>query len=224
MEYPGEMLETLFKILAAIIFGGLVGLEREHHSKAAGLRTHIILCVGATLITIVSIRMSRDLGTDRLADPTRIAANIVTGIGFLGGGAILRMGGTVRGLTTAACIWTVTGVGMAVGAGYYFAAALVVLTVLLTLHFLARFEDIFINRKEFRQVTLTARASADLLGSIEKVLADNHIRIKSIEVEKKLNEPNVDVRAMVTVPDRVNLNKLSEEIFQIPDTIHFEVE
>lgn len=224
MEYSWEMLETVFKVLAAIIFGGLVGLEREHQSKAAGLRTHIILCVGATLITIVSIRMSRDLGTDRLADPTRIAANIVTGIGFLGGGAILRMGATVKGLTTAACIWTVTGVGMAVGAGYYFPAALVILAVLLTLHFLARFEDMFLIRKEYRQVTLTARASADLLGSIEKVLANRHISIKSIDVEKELNEPNVEIKALVTIPDRIDLKKLSEEVFLIPGTIHFEVE
>jgi putative Mg2+ transporter-C (MgtC) family protein len=217
-------LEILVKVLAATIFGGLVGLEREHHSKAAGLRTHIILCVGATLITIVSIQMARDLGSDRIADPTRITANIVTGIGFLGGGAILRMGATVKGLTTAACIWTVTGVGMAVGAGYYFVASLVILVVLLTLHFLARFEDVFLARKEFRGMTLTAQSGPDILGNVEKVLSDNRVTIRSIEVSKELNEPNVEIRALVTMPDRVNLNKLSSEVLQIPGTINFEVE
>ena len=217
-------LEILLKILAATIFGGLVGLEREHHSKAAGLRTHIILCVGATLITIVSIAMARDLGTDRIADPTRITANIVTGIGFLGGGAILRMGATVKGLTTAACIWTVTGVGMAVGAGYYFVASLVILVVLLTLHFLSRFEDVFLARKEFRGMTLTAQSGPDILGNIEHVLSENNVTIKSIEVSKELNEPNVEIRALVSMPDRVNLNKLSAEILQIPGTLNFEVE
>ena len=217
-------LEILLKIVAAVIFGGLVGLEREHHSKAAGLRTHIILCVGATLITIVSIQMSRDLGNERLTDPTRIAANIVTGIGFLGGGAILRMGATVKGLTTAACIWTVTGVGMALGAGYYFPAALVILTVLLTLHFLARFEDVFLMRKELRAMTLTAQSSPDILGSIEKVLSENDVTIKSIEVSKELNEPNVEVRALASVPDRINFNRLSNEVLEIPGAIHFELE
>lgn len=217
-------LEILLKIVAATVFGGLVGLEREHHSKAAGLRTHIILCVGATLITIVSIQMARDLGNERLTDPTRIAANIVTGIGFLGGGAILRMGATVKGLTTAACIWTVTGVGMAVGAGYYFPAALVILTVLLTLHFLARFEDVFLARKELRAMTLTAHSSPDILGNIEKVLSENGITIKSIEVNKELNEPNVEIRALVSVPDRINLNQFSSEVLKIPGAIHFEVE
>jgi putative Mg2+ transporter-C (MgtC) family protein len=217
-------LETILKILTAIIFGGLIGLEREHQSKAAGLRTHIILCVGATLITIVSIKMAQDLGNERLTDPTRIAANIVTGIGFLGGGAILRMGATVKGLTTAACIWTVTGVGMAVGAGYYFPAGLVILTVLLTLHFLARFEDVFLTRKEFRGMTLTAQSGPDILGNIEQVLSENRVTIRSIEVSKELNEPNVEIRALVTMPDRINLNKLSAEILQIPGTLNFEVE
>jgi putative Mg2+ transporter-C (MgtC) family protein len=168
--------------------------------------------------------MSRDLGNDRLTDPTRIAAQIVSGIGFLGGGAILRLGATVRGLTTAACIWTVTGVGMAIGAGYYFPAAMVVLTMLFTLLVLARFEDTFLKKRMYREMTLTARSSPDLLGNVEKVLSNNRIFIKKIEVEREIAEPNVEVRAIVTAPDRVNLNKLSDEIFQIPGTLRFEME
>ncbi len=216
--------DITLKLLLAFALGGLVGLERERHNQPAGLRTHIILCVGATLITIVSIQMSRDLGNDRLTDPTRIAAQIVSGIGFLGGGAILRLGATVRGLTTAACIWTVTGVGMAIGAGYYFPASLVVITMLLTLHYLGRFENLFLNKRQFRTMTLTARSSPDLLGSVEKVLAANHISIKNIEVERELTDPNVELRALVSVPEHVSLHKLSDEVFQIPGTLRFEIE
>jgi putative Mg2+ transporter-C (MgtC) family protein len=216
--------DITLKLLLAFALGGLVGLERERHNQPAGLRTHIILCVGATLITIVSIQMSRDLGNDRLTDPTRIAAQIVSGIGFLGGGAILRLGATVRGLTTAACIWTVTGVGMAVGAGYYFPAAMVVLTMLFTLLVLARFEDTFLKKRMYREMTLTARSSPDLLGNVEKVLSNNRIFIKNIEVEREIAEPNVELRAIVTAPERVNLNKLSDEIFQIQGTLRFEME
>ena len=216
--------DITLKFALAFVLGGLVGLERERHNQPAGLRTHIILCVGATLITIVSIQMSRDLGNDRLTDPTRIAAQIVSGIGFLGGGAILRLGATVRGLTTAACIWTVTGVGMAVGAGYYFPAAMVVLTMLSTLLVLARFEDTFLKKRMYREMTLTARSSPDLLGNVEKVLSNNRIFIKKIEVEREIAEPNVELRAIVTAPERVNLNKLSDEIFQIPGTLRFEME
>lgn len=216
--------EILLKIAVSIVFGGMIGLEREHHNQPAGLKTHIILCVGATLITIVSIELARDWAGPLQADPTRIAANIVTGIGFLGGGAILRMGASVRGLTTAACLWAVAGVGMAVGGGYYFAALVTILTILLTLHFLARVENVFLHRKEFKEMTLIAKSSPDILGSVEKVLTANQVSIKNIEVERDITEPNVELRAFVTVPGTVNLNKLSDEIFQIPGTVRFELE
>ena len=216
--------EILLKIVLSIVLGGLVGLEREHHNQPAGLKTHIILCVGATLITIVSIAMARDLGSTQMTDPTRIAAQIVTGIGFLGGGAILRLGATVRGLTTAACIWTVTGVGMAVGAGYYFPAVLTIIVVLLTLHFLGRYEHVFIKRKTFKQMTLSARQSPELLGSVEKVLSKHLISIKNIEVDREMSDPNVELKALLIVPESVNLNRLSDEIFQISGTTHFELE
>ncbi len=216
--------EILLKIVVAIIFGGLVGLEREHHNQPAGLKTHIVLCVGATLITIVSLDLGREMAASRASDPTRIAANIVTGIGFLGGGAILRMGATVRGLTTAACIWTVTGVGLAVGAGYYFPAAVTILVVLLTLHFLGQLEDVFFHRKEFKVMTLTARSSPDLLGNVERVLSENLISIRNIEISRELAEPNVELRALVTVPEETSLNKISDEMFQIPGTVRFEIE
>jgi len=218
--------DVLLKLVLAVVLGGLVGFERESHNRPAGLRTHIILCVGATLLTIVSISMSRDLGNERLTDPTRIAAQIVSGIGFLGGGAILRLGATVKGLTTAAAIWTVTGVGMAVGAGYFFAAIVVVLIMLFTLRVLARarFQDIFIKKRMYREMTLIARSSPDLLGSVEKVFAANHVFLKNIEVEREISDPNVEVRAIVSAPERVNLNKLSDEIFQIPGTLRFEIE
>lgn len=216
--------DVLFKVIASIVFGGLIGLERERHNQPAGLKTHIILCVGATLITIVSIQMAQDIGEPHRSDPTRIAANIVTGIGFLGGGAILRIGATIRGLTTAACLWAVTGVGMAIGAGYHFAAALTILVILLTLHFMGRLENVFLDRKTFKEMTLTARSSPDLLGSVEKVLSSNLISIKTIELEREISEANVEIRALLIIPERVNLNKLSDEIFQIPGTIRFEVE
>lgn len=217
-------IDIMIKLALSVVLGGLVGLERERHSQPAGLKTHIILCIGATLLTIVSISMSRDLGSERLTDPTRIAAQIVSGIGFLGGGAILRLGATVRGLTTAACIWTVTGVGMAIGAGYYFAGTLVVLLMLFTLHVLGHVENVFITRKKFREMTLTARSSPDLLGNVEKVLAANNISIRSIEVEREISDPNVELKALVTAPGRINLNKLTDEIFQISGTLRFEME
>jgi putative Mg2+ transporter-C (MgtC) family protein len=222
--FVGTYLEIVLKILFSILLAGMIGLERERHSQPAGLKTHIILCVGATLITIVSIDMAYDATGRVVSDPTRIAANIVTGIGFLGGGAILRLGATVRGLTTAASLWAVAGVGMAVGAGYYFAASLTILTILLTLHFLGRFEHVYLQRKSFKAMTLYARSSPDLLGSVEKVLSESSITIRNIEIERDITEPNLEVRALLIVPGQVNLNKVSEGMFQIPGVIRFELD
>lgn len=109
------MEHELLKVLLAIFVGGAIGIEREFRDKAAGFRTLIFICLGSTLFTLFSL----ELGADEGADPTRIASNIVVGVGFLGAGVILRKGGHVLGLTTAATIWLVAALGVGIGAGRY---------------------------------------------------------------------------------------------------------
>lgn len=126
---------VLLRLGIAAGLGGAVGFERELRERQAGLRTHLVVCVGAALFTLVSAYGFRDVlaqGTV-VADPTRIAAQIVSGIGFLGAGAIIRQGLSVRGLTTAATLWLVAAIGMASGAGYYDGAVIATLGALLTL-------------------------------------------------------------------------------------------
>jgi len=123
--------EVLLRLAAAAAMGGAVGLERELREREAGLRTHLLVCVGSALFTLVSAYAFTDWGVR--VDPTRIAAQIVTGIGFLGAGAIIRQGLSVRGLTTAATLWLVAAIGMAAGAGYWEGALVVTLGAILTL-------------------------------------------------------------------------------------------
>jgi putative Mg2+ transporter-C (MgtC) family protein len=129
--------EALLRVVIAAALGGAVGLERELRDREAGFRTHMLVSVGSALFTIVSAYAFRDFLVDGSAvvraDPTRIAAQIVTGIGFLGAGAIIRQGLSVRGLTTAATLWVVAAIGMAVGAGYYSGAVITTFVVLLSL-------------------------------------------------------------------------------------------
>src|SRR5262252_11255075 len=113
-------LQMAGRLCLAGLLGGLVGLEREVHSQPAGLRTHMIVALGSCLIMLVSIQMGA-MNPGR-GDPARIAAQVVAGVGFLGAGAIMRSGLSVRGLTTAACLWTVAAIGLAVGCGYWLAA------------------------------------------------------------------------------------------------------
>jgi len=119
----------LLRLTVAAALGGAIGLERELRERQAGLRTHLVVCVGSALFTLVSAYAF----TSPRVDPTRIAAQIVSGIGFLGAGAFIRQGLSVRGLTTAATLWLVAAIGMASGAGYYDAAIIATLGALLTL-------------------------------------------------------------------------------------------
>jgi putative Mg2+ transporter-C (MgtC) family protein len=109
-------LDMMLRLLLAVVFGGAIGYIREIKRKAAGLRTHILVCLGSSIFTIVSIMMAQ---SSTAVDPSRIAAGVVTGIGFIGAGAIFQSGGNVMGLTTAASIWVAAAIGVAAGAGLY---------------------------------------------------------------------------------------------------------
>ena len=130
--------ESLLRLALAAVLGGLIGVERELREREAGLRTHLLVAVGSALFTIVGaygFHAFLESGANVVrADPTRIAAQIVTGIGFLGAGAIIRQGLSVRGLTTAATLWVVAAVGLAAGAGYYSAAVITTALVLIALY------------------------------------------------------------------------------------------
>ena len=136
--------EDLIKLVLAITAGGLIGIEREFRDKAAGFRTLIFICAGAALFTILSVKLAGD------KDHTRIMANIVSGVGFLGAGVILREGGRVVGLTTAAAIWLTAAVGMGVGGGQYALTGIAVVLVLVVLWFFPRLEQWIDNIREER--------------------------------------------------------------------------
>ncbi|KMT22622.1 MgtC/SapB family protein [Clostridium cylindrosporum] len=116
--------ESLLKLLLALILGGLIGGEREHKSRPAGLRTHMLVCIGATLIEITSINYYHEFRGGFNVDPMRLGAQVISGIGFLGAGTIIKEGASIRGLTTAASIWVVGCLGLTIGAGLYIEAIL----------------------------------------------------------------------------------------------------
>lgn len=141
--------EIITRIALAVLLGGIIGVEREAHRRAAGLRTHILVCIGSTLITITSIYIAeRYNGAFQNCDPSRIASGIVTGIGFLGAGTIIRERASVVGLTTAASIWSVAGVGIALGIGFYKAAIFASLAIFVTLVLLGKFTRKYMGKKD----------------------------------------------------------------------------
>lgn len=138
--------QIIIRLILAFLLGGLIGFEREFHGRAAGLRTHILVCLGSTLIMLTSMHLFHLYRGIATVDPARIAAGVITGIGFLGAGTIIRFGASVRGLTTAASLWAVAGIGLAIGSGFYLGAYLTAAMVLFTLFFLTRLERALVKK------------------------------------------------------------------------------
>lgn len=135
--------DVIIRLILAVVLGGLIGLEREIQRREAGLRTHILVCLGSALIMLTSMYIFdiyKNVGT---LDPSRIAAGVVTGIGFIGAGAIIRHKEAVKGLTTAASIWVVSAIGLTVGCGFLYAALVTTLLTLIVLFILRRMEKLF---------------------------------------------------------------------------------
>ncbi len=205
-------LEVLIRLLLAILAGGLIGYQREIADRPAGLRTHTLVALGAALMTIISIYPF--IGMER-ADPSRIAATIVVGIGFIGAGAIIRQGSTVKGLTTAASLWTVAGIGLALGAGSYFAGILVTILVLIILIGLKQFEVRLIGLHEF--LTLHVRCVNDpvLISRISSVLTDLGIKLTKIEIEQDDLRDEMVVKSILDIPSSMQQNEIIEDVLRV---------
>ncbi|MBD3245757.1 MAG: hypothetical protein GF333_01970 [Candidatus Omnitrophica bacterium] len=137
------VVSTAIRLIVAFLCGSLLGFERERKSREAGLRTHILVCVGSALFMLISLHVYEAYPEADSLDPSRIAAGVVTGIGFLGAGTIIRSQEGIRGLTTAASVWMSSAIGLAVGSGYYIAAIIATVIAYLCLSSLKRVEKRF---------------------------------------------------------------------------------
>lgn len=169
----------------SIILGGLIGFERESSNHAAGFRTNILVCLGACLLMLLSIYGFADFVDEPnvRVDPARLAAAVITGIGFLGAGTILFTGKSITGLTTAASLWVVAAIGLAVGAGFYFASALVTIMALLTLWGFNKIEKRYMNAKKDRVIKVEADDLSACLGGINAILDHRKVTIRKMMME-----------------------------------------
>lgn len=179
--------ELIGRLVLAALLGGAIGLEREAHGRPAGFRTHILVCVGSALIIIVSAYGFLDARqrVDGIHyDAARVAAQVVSGIGFLGAGTILREGTAVRGLTTAASLWTVAGIGLAVGIGQYVGALGATAIVMIALMFLGRVERRWMQGGD-RSLVVILDDRPGQLAAISTVLGRHQFNIRSVEFEEQ---------------------------------------
>lgn len=163
--------QDLVKIGLALLVGGLIGSERELRDKAAGLRTMMLVCVGSAIFTLFSFRFAAD------GDVTRIAAAVVTGIGFLGAGVIMREGGQIKGLTTASTVWMVSALGMGIGGGEFGFVIVVTLIILFVLWAFPRLEAIMGRVSETRTYEVLSERDVDFFHDLEKMWKEHRLRI-----------------------------------------------
>ena len=187
-----SQLMLILKLVLAFVSGTLIGIEREKHGRPAGLRTHILVCTGACLMMVVSEgvffkfgHLSAE-GVVRL-DPGRIGAQIITGIGFLGAGVILKEGVSVRGLTTAACLWYVAGLGMAFGMGMFLIGAVATVLDLIALIGMKKLEPV-LKKDRFLNLCVVTSSDVDVLDDLQRVFTTHQLFVSSIEQEVNLLE------------------------------------
>jgi putative Mg2+ transporter-C (MgtC) family protein len=176
------IIQDVFRILLSILIGGLIGAEREFRDKTAGFRTIIFICVGATLFTILSEKLGGETGT------YRIAANIVSGIGFLGAGVILRAGGRVVGLTTASTIWLTAAIGMGIGSGQYYITGAITFLIMIILWLFPRFEEWIDRAQETRTYEIKCNLEFQKSFELKKLFEDHDLHVKSFKQFKTENE------------------------------------
>jgi len=189
--------EVIGRLALVLLLSGLIGFEREAGGKPAGMRTHMLVGLGSTLFMLISIDAPNFFPGVETVDPGRIAAQVVTGVGFLGAGTIIRAGGSIKGLTTAASIWSVSAIGLAVGAGYYLAAAAATVLALAVLHL----PDMIMGwtRGGATQLRLGLECSraGGGLSSIEKTLKERHAKVEFMEVADRGEHLNVSYQLSV---------------------------
>ncbi len=215
-------LEMVGRLALAGVLGGMIGLEREMHGQSAGLRTHMVVSIGACLIMLVSFYV-HDLEPQK-ADPGRIAAQVVTGIGFLGAGAILRFGMSIKGLTTAACLWTAAGIGLAAGCGHWKAAFAATVLTFATIFILDKVEKTVLHGRSLRKIVLHAKDAPGLVGRVEKIMERHGLGIREVDIQRDLVEKRLQVIVLATCEEKADVDELSRNIGEIGEVEKVEIE
>lgn len=203
------IIDAVVKMVLAVIFSGVIGYEREHSHRPAGFRTHILVAVGATLVMMTSKFVLQEYQGITSFDPTRLGAQVISGIGFLGAGTILREGFSVKGLTTAASLWAVSCIGLAVGAGYYIGAFVTTLVIYITLNTLKRFvAKSNPSRNIYIEADNLTRQAADI-GAIVKRYGGNLHTLEVLYADSasaKRKSDSIVMKAIVMPKDEESFN------------------
>lgn len=206
---------TLFRLLIACVLGGLIGYERESMNRPAGFRTHILVCMGAALVMLTSEYIFEQYKGSVNIDPARLGAQVISGIGFLGAGTIIREGASVKGLTTAASLWAVSCVGIAAGIGFYEGAIFAALVIYLTLIVLKKLERNLTRKRHLNILYIKTNNLPGQIGTIGCTFGKYDITIKNIEFLNNEEDDDALIKFLVKLPGNVKKNTIIEELYKV---------
>ncbi|RED28972.1 MgtC/SapB family protein [Paenibacillus sp. VMFN-D1] len=219
-------MDLTLRLLLSVAMGGLIGMEREWNNHAAGFRTHILVCLGSASIMILSMYGFEAFvdETNVRLDPARLAAQVISGIGFLGAGAILRSGQTVSGLTTAASVWVVAAIGLSIGAGFLYSALLTTGLAFISLFALNKWEKLIMHRKRNFDFLIRVPDKPGMLVTVASELDVLGIKINNIEIRtpEGLADAMVELKFHIRSPNPMQVVAAMDKISSLPDVLGIE--
>lgn len=221
MSFDNYYIDCLVRIGCSFICGLLLGIERKTRQHPVGLRTLILISVSSTLLSIFSVLIANN--PDIPGDPTRVAAGVVTGIGFLGGGAILHQGLNIRGLTSAAVIWTAAALGLACGIGQFFIVGITLLVSLISLVLLEKVEYKLFPAEKSKTLTLIYSEKNVDLDCLQKIIAQNGLIQSDLNMTESLKENKMVLKFSVQAPGELNIFLLTEQLMKTGNLIKISI-
>jgi putative Mg2+ transporter-C (MgtC) family protein len=204
---------AVFRIIVSFLAGALIGIEREKTGHPAGLKTHILIAMGSTLFMIISIYIPQTF--NNMSDPGRVAAQVISGIGFLGAGAILSLGVNVRGLTSAASIWIMSAIGLLIGVGLIELAVVSVFMVLFTLIVMDKFEEQVINTSVIKVMRIFVDTKKAETKEVLEILTKYHISVKWLDILQNIKESDLELKMLISIPNDLDYQKLFGDLYQV---------
>lgn len=203
------LIDAIIRLSVAMLLGGVVGYEREHKNRPAGLRTHILVCIGSALVQVISFEHLKLYGPTSI-DPMRLGAQVISGIGFLGAGTILKEGVNVKGLTTAASLWTVACIGLAVGSGLIVESTIATLFVIIALKGFKFLEQKISKEYKYYNIQVVVQNVPGVMGNIGRKLGEHGINIVGVEISGGEDEESI-----IYLNLKASNESTSQEIFEM---------
>jgi putative Mg2+ transporter-C (MgtC) family protein len=217
-------IDVVWRILMALLCGGIIGYEREYKNRPAGLRTHMLVCIGAALVMIIS-QFIYEKYTPGTNDPARLGAQVISGIGFLGAGTIIRERFSVKGLTTAATLWVVACIGLAIGSGYYIIAGIATLVIFLSLIIFRKLENFLKIKENKAKLRITVQYSKEIEKTVRNELIGKGYKVKNMKFAKSRDLSTVMLSYDIASPNNSgNWESLCESLYNNPLVLRADID